>query len=105
MFAKLFVAILFATVIGSALLDMRQQRLETMHAMVRLHREMDDVRQKTWDLQVRIAGHTEPEKLREAVEQADLSLEPASPPPLMVLPVQRPPRVAEIEHGSRFKQR
>ncbi|MEX0655683.1 MAG: hypothetical protein WD534_16420 [Phycisphaeraceae bacterium] len=106
MYPKLFVAIVFAVVIGAVLLGMRQQRLEAMHEMVRMHREMDAIRQQTWDLQVRIAGELEPELLREAVERANLTLEPATPPALAVPgPAQRHPRVAEMEHGSRFDQR
>lgn len=105
MYPKLFVAIVFAVGIGAVLLGLRQQRLETMHDMVRMHREMDAVHQQTWDMQVRIANQLEPEMLREAVEQAQLTLEPVAPPAMAVpVPVRRHPRVAEMEHASRFDQ-
>ncbi|MFA9478355.1 hypothetical protein ACERK3_08605 [Phycisphaerales bacterium AB-hyl4] len=106
MFPKLFVAIVFAAAIGAVLLGLRQHRLEMMHDMVRVHREMDAVRQQTWDLQVRIAERLEPEALRDAVERADLSLEPAVPPALLPRgPVSVHPRVAEIEYEPRPDQR
>lgn len=105
MFPKLFVAIVFAAAVGAALLGLRQHRLELMHDMVRVHREMDAVRQQTWDVQVRIAEQLEPEALRQAIEQADLSLEPAAPPALLPQgPVSAHPRVAEMEHGPRIDQ-
>ena len=84
MFTKLLAVIVFVTAVGAALLALRQQRLESMHDMATLHGQMDQDRQATWDCQVRLAEAVEPARLREAIERAQLKLQPLPPddPPL-----------------------
>lgn len=80
MFAKLLTALVLAVVIGSAVFSLRQQRLELMHEITGLHRQMNRDRQATWDMQVRIAGRTRPEALRDAISRAGIEMEPAVAP-------------------------
>lgn len=80
MFAKLFTALVCVTVIGAAILNMRQQRLELMHEITGLQRQMNRDRQATWDSQVRIAEKTQPEALEQALERSGLAMEPAVKP-------------------------
>ena len=77
MFTKLLTALVFAVVIGACVFNLRQQRLELMHEVTDLHRQMNNDRQATWDTQVRIAERTQPEVLREALVRAGMEMEPA----------------------------
>lgn len=79
MFLKGLAVIGFIVGIAVVLLGMRQERLASMHEMARLHSRMNHSRQAMWDLQVRVAGKTEPTRLTEALERAKLRLEPATP--------------------------
>jgi hypothetical protein len=79
MFSRALAILVFATVIGIALLALRQQRLTMMHEMALTHAQMNQSRQKMWDLQVRIANKVEPPKLAKAIQRAKLRLEPATP--------------------------
>jgi cell division protein FtsL len=78
MFAKLFSALVLAVLIGSAVFTLRQQRLELMHEITSLHRQMNRDRQATWDSQVRIADHTTPKALRDAITRTGLDMEPTA---------------------------
>ncbi|MFW6059337.1 MAG: hypothetical protein ACODAQ_04100 [Phycisphaeraceae bacterium] len=97
MFWKLLVAMGVLAVIGAALLGLRAQRQQLRHQITELHTEIDASRRQTWDLQVRIAEHTEPADLRSAVERAGLELEPVTPP--LRPGVSRRGRMAEAEYG------
>jgi cell division protein FtsL len=77
MFAKLLTALVFTVVIGACIFNLRQQRLELMHEVTGLHRQMNRDRQATWDKQVRIAELTQPETLRQALQRAGMEMEPA----------------------------
>ncbi len=77
MFAKLLTALVLAVVMGSAVFNLRQQRLELMHEITGLHRQMNRDSQATWDTQVRIAKRTGPEALHEALARVGLEMEPA----------------------------
>ncbi len=77
MFAKLLTALVLAVLIGTAIFNLRQQRLELMHEITVLHRQMNRDRQATWDAQVRIASQTSPKVLQEALARAGLTMEPA----------------------------
>jgi len=78
MFAKLLMALVLAVLIGSAVFSMRQQRLELMHEVTALHRQMNRDRQATWDTQVRIAGRTSPKALHDAIARSGLDMEPTA---------------------------
>lgn len=77
MFAKLLTALVLAVIVGAAVFNLRQQRLELMHEITVLHRQMNQDRQATWDTQVRIASQTNPQALRDALTRAGLTMEPA----------------------------
>ena len=62
--------------VGAGLLGLRQQQLNDKHAMAMSHAVMKDAREHIKDLQVRIAKMTRPEALNEAIERADLRVEP-----------------------------
>ena len=78
MFVKLLTALVFAVAIGAAVFNLRQQRLELMHEITGLHRQMNSDRQATWDTQVRIAERAQPQALREALARAGMDMEPAA---------------------------
>lgn len=77
MFTKLLTALVMVVVIGACIFNLRQQRLELMHEVTGLHRQMNRDRQATWDTQVRIAERTQPEVLRESLVRAGMEMEPA----------------------------
>lgn len=79
MYAKLFVLVVFATVVGSLLLIMRQQRVDAMHEMAMLHRQINHHRHGLWQWQTKIADATDPPTLQEALVRAGLELEPITP--------------------------
>jgi len=80
MFAKLLTALVCIVVIGAAIFNLRQQRLELMHEVTDLHRQMNRDRQATWDSQVRIAERVHPNALREAMARTGMQVEPALAP-------------------------
>jgi len=77
MFAKLLTALVLAVLVGAAIFNLRQQRLELMHEITVLNRQMNQDRQATWDTQVRIANRTNPKALHEALARTGLTMEPA----------------------------
>jgi cell division protein FtsL len=77
MFTKLLTALVLAMVIGSAVFNLRQQRLELMNEITGLQGQMNRDRQATWDTQVRISKRTSPEALHEALTRAGMEMEPA----------------------------
>ncbi len=76
MFIKLLTALIMAVVIGATVFHIRQQRLELMHEITVLHRQMNRDRQETWDVQVRIAQQAQPQALREALARVGMPMEP-----------------------------
>jgi len=77
MFAKLLTALVLAVVIGAAVFNLRQQRLELMHQIAGMQSQMNRDRQATWDTKVRIAERTGPDALHDALKRAGLQMEPA----------------------------
>lgn len=75
--AKLLTTVCGLTLAFAVLLGLRQQRLELMHEMSVLHRQMDADRKQTWDLQTRIAENARPEAIRLAAERVGLDLRSA----------------------------
>lgn len=65
--------------IALALLTLRQQRLLIAHRLIEKHRELDESRQGMWETQARIAEQLQPERLRDAFEEAGLSLDAVQP--------------------------
>ena len=76
--SRLLAAIIGSAVVMAGLLLLRQQRLADMHQMAELHAAMDQDRKALWDLQVRIAEHSRPVAIEEAVDRAGIRLEPIS---------------------------
>ena len=76
MLARLLTSIAAVALIGAALLGLRQQRMERLHAMAQLHVQMDRDRKATWDAQAIIAEGIHPPALHAAVDRAGLTLEP-----------------------------
>ncbi len=77
MFTKLLTALVISVVIGASIFNLRQQRLELMHDVTDLQRQMNRDRQETWDTQVRIALRTQPDVLEDALVRAGMTMEPA----------------------------
>ncbi len=67
--------ILSATALASALFVLRQQRLELMHQVAKLHTQIRHTRQDLWERQVRIAAHAKLPQLQQSIKQAQLELE------------------------------
>src|SRR3990170_3408170 len=76
MFARIITLIALATLLGVALLHLRQQRIDAMHGMTRLHQQMNQSRKQQWDLQTHIADKLQPHELQAAFARAGLELEP-----------------------------
>ena len=76
MFPRLLATTAAIAVVAAALLALRQQRLQTLHAMGELHVQMDADRKLTWDAQTAIAEGTHPAALREAIARVHLTLSP-----------------------------
>ena len=79
MFPRLLATAAAIAVVAAALLALRQQRLQTLHAMGELHVQMDRDRKLTWDAQTDIAEGTHPGALHAAVERVNLKLGPSAP--------------------------
>lgn len=79
MLPKLIAVVVIGTALAAVLLGMRQQRLQMMHEMARMHSKINASRQEVWDLQVKIAERMEPEFLKAAIARAELQLEPITP--------------------------
>lgn len=73
--------VILLTAVGAGLLGLRRQQLNDKHAIAESHTQMKDDRERIKDLQVRIAKHTTPEALQEAIDRARLQLEPIAIPP------------------------
>ncbi len=68
----------YVTVLGTALLWFRQERLHIMHAVAVLHTQINHTRQGLWDLQVRIADLTGPRALGDAIARSSLDMQPVT---------------------------
>jgi len=75
MFLRLIATTTAIALVAAALLALRQQRLQTLHAMGELHVQMDRDRKLTWDAQTDIAEGTHPAALRTAIRRVDLRLD------------------------------
>lgn len=76
MFAKLLVIILAAGAIASALLVLRQQKVETIHEISRAYHRQREAERTLWTLQAEIARRTRPESLRELLRSQGLDWRP-----------------------------
>lgn len=79
MFTRLLFLILTFALIGAVLLDLRQRRIDAMHDMALLHKNMRQQREALWQNQFHIAERVRPDELTDAIERAGLDLEPINP--------------------------
>jgi hypothetical protein len=77
--AKLTAIVVGLAVIGGLLLGLRQQRLAMGHRLVGVYARLDESRRALWDYQVELARHTQPQRLRRAIEEAGLELVHTAP--------------------------
>ena len=73
--------VVLLSAVGAGVLGLRQRQLNDKHAMAESHAEMKEAREHIKDLQVRIAKMTRPEALKDAIDRADLQVEPISQRP------------------------
>ena len=79
MYSKLLALIILSTAMGAILLTLRQRQIESTYEISTLHHQIEQTRDRLWDLQVEIAGHISPQKMQEAIRRAQLELEPIEP--------------------------
>lgn len=79
MFTRLLLLILAFALIGAVLLDLRQRRIDAMHDMALLHKQMRETREDLWQNQYHIAERVRPDALHDAIERVGLELEPINP--------------------------
>jgi len=73
---RLLFVVIGLTAIGAGLLGLRQEQINDRHTIAATHAAMRADREAIKDMQIRIAEQTQPEALREAIERAQLRLEP-----------------------------
>lgn len=73
---RLLFVVLGLVAIGAGLLGLRQEQINDRHTIAATHAAMRDDREAIKDMQIRIAEQTKPEALREAIDRAELRLEP-----------------------------
>lgn len=95
MLAKYITIIVLGLLVGVVLLNQRHQRIDAMHDMTRMHRQMNRTRQAIWTHQAHIAERIQPQNLQTAVERAGLELEPITPMPAQHTAIGRRPRTLE----------
>ncbi len=69
MFAKLLLVILVMAATACALLVNRQQRIDTAHRTARVHQQVLSQQQQLWTLRRDIAIESQPDRIREAVDE------------------------------------
>tara|TARA_Y100000588_G_C13709701_1_gene692340 strand:- start:82 stop:405 length:324 start_codon:yes stop_codon:yes gene_type:complete len=75
-FRKLIIVILTVGSLAAVLLDLRQQRTETIYQISMCHRQIAEARYDLWQSRLQIAEQLEPEYLRHLIARAQLNLEP-----------------------------
>lgn len=93
MFGKLMFLVVAATILGSSLLALRQQRYEIANEMIATHRTIDATRRSIWGLQAASANRVESSAIETAVAKANLDLEP-------VVPLDRPDPVVPAKRNA-----
>ena len=81
MFFKSAAVIVAMTLLSVALLDLRHRRLDLVYEMATTHRQLDHARKSMWDTQTQIAHLLVPKNLEQAIDKAQLQLEPAHDTP------------------------
>lgn len=81
MFARLMVVLLVAAALAVALLGLRQQRLEIAHDIARSTRRIEQTRLQLWNLQAQVSNRVQPLALTEAIDRAQLKMQPLTPLP------------------------
>ncbi len=76
MFLKLLTIIVTIVLTACALLIMRQQRLETVHEMQMMHRQLLEQETTLWLLRSRISDHCQPQRVQEMLDRINEAWEP-----------------------------
>ena len=79
MYSKVLVVMLLAVLTASALLTLRQRRIEINHDVAKLHGQIREARYDLWNVQTSIAEHLNPRLMRASIVRAELELEPIVP--------------------------
>ncbi|MBI1368918.1 MAG: hypothetical protein GC162_09730 [Planctomycetes bacterium] len=79
MFAKLVTMTLLLVCLASAMLVLRQHRIQLANDSAVLHQQIVHLRQEIWDAQGKAANVLEPRQLRNRIDAAQLALEPVAP--------------------------
>lgn len=82
MFLKCVLTILALTGISAGLLELRHEKLEMIHQMASMHREVEGQRRSMWDAQARIAQLVQPSRLEQVIASQRLALESLATPVL-----------------------
>ena len=78
---KILLTLFVATLIGVALLHLRQQRLEINYQNNQLHRQIEAAQAKLWNQQLQIATYTAPNAIYQTVNTENLKMVPRNSPP------------------------
>ena len=76
---KLLLCLFAALLIGVAVLQIRQQRLELNYQVNQLHNQIEDRQAKLWDQQLQIAIYCAPNAISRTVGQQQLDMVPQTP--------------------------
>jgi cell division protein FtsL len=76
---KLLLMLIFTMLLATALLQLRQQRLELNFQTNQLHNAIRDSQSELWSQQIRIAVFTAPNAISETVGDQKLKMGPQSP--------------------------
>ena len=76
---KLLLVLTFTVLLGVAMLQLRQQRLELNFQSNRLHGQIRQSQAKLWNQQLQIAVYTAPNAIQQTVNTHELKLVPRAP--------------------------
>ena len=76
---KLLVCLITAALIGAAMLQLRQQRLEISHQNSQLNDRINAQQARLWSQQMQIAIYTAPNAIQQTVKSHDMKMISQSP--------------------------
>jgi hypothetical protein len=76
---KLLLILVCSLILGAALLELRQQRLELNYETNKLHNEIRANQAKLWNQQIQIAIYTAPNAISKTVGDQQLNMVPQTP--------------------------
>lgn len=84
---------------ATALLAMRQHRLATTRDMVKMSQEIEEDRQTSWHLQMKIEKQLEKKQFHQALSNAAVRLESSAAPAAPAI-MSNPPMIRTAEHAT-----